>query len=191
MITETWLYSNILDGTISTKLHNLAIRKKPQSREIKTWRCFDWRTFWSGIRTNFLDGIPAGMLVACIVTMGEHRVLLVCLYHPPNDSPYFMAHSPLNILFEDVLKYSSQVTSIIIYGDFNLADIDWKVYSSATPDNQAFIDLMMDNDLIQIIDFPTAASGILDLIFISKDLYVSSCKVGDGSINLLSNHFSI
>ena len=97
----------------------------------------------------------------------------------------------MNILLEDVLKHSSQVTSIIIYGDFNLADIDWKSYSSTTPDNQAFIDLMLDNDLIQIIDFPTGASGILDLIFISKDLDVSSCKIGDESINLLSNHFSI
>ena len=50
---------------------------------------------------------------------------------------------------------------------------------------------MLDNDLIQIIDFPTAASGILDLIFISKDLDVPSCKISDESINLLSNHFSI
>ena len=131
------------------------------------------------------------MLVACIVTMGEHRVLIVCLYNPPNESPYFMAQSSLNILLENVLNHSSQVTSIIIYGDFNLPDIDWKSYSSTTPDNQAFIDLMLDNDLIQIIDFPTAASGILDLIFISKDLDVSSCKIGDESINLLSNHFSI
>ena len=61
----------------------------------------------------------------------------------------------------------------------------------ATPDNQAFIDLMMDNNLIQISDIPTAASGILDLIFISKDLDISSCKIGGESINLLSNHFSI
>ena len=102
-----------------------------------------------------------------------------------------MGQSSLNILLEDVLKHSSQVTYIIIYGDFNLPDIDWKSYSSATPDNQTFVDLMLDNDLIQIIDFPTAASGILDLIFISKDIDVSSCKIGYESINLLSNHFSI
>ena len=119
------------------------------------------------------------MLVACIVTMGERRVLIVCLCNPPNGSPYSMAQSSLNISLEDVLKHSSQVTSIIIYGDFNLPDIDWKNYFSATPDNQAFVDLMLDNDLIQIIDFPTAVSGILDLIFISKDLDVSSCKIGD------------
>ena len=72
----------------------------------------------------FLDGVPAGMLVACIVKMGERCVLKVCLYNPPNDSPCSMAQSSLNILLEDVLKHSSQVTSIIIYVDFNLPDID-------------------------------------------------------------------
>ena len=50
---------------------------------------------------------------------------------------------------------------------------------------------MVDNELNRVIDFPTAATAILDLIFVSKDLEVTSCKLGGDQMNYSSNHYSI
>ena len=49
---------------------------------------------------------------------------------------------------------------------------------------------MVDNDLNQIIDFPTSATGILDHIFISKDLEVTPSRLDGNQMNSLSNHCS-
>ena len=50
---------------------------------------------------------------------------------------------------------------------------------------------MMDNDLSQIIDIPTAVIGTFDPILVRKDLEVTSCKLGGGQMNSLSNNYSM
>ena len=138
-----------------------------------------------------IEDAPVGVLVARILKLGERRVLLACLFNPPFGSSFFMAQSALNSLLRNVLEYTSQVNSFFVYGDFNISNISLKDYSYSIPDNQYFIDLMVDNDLNQILDFPTAATGVLVLVFVSKDLEVTSCKLGGDQMNSLSNHYSI
>ena len=92
MITETWLYSNILD----TELFLPSFTTYRSERDPSHGKSKHGGVL-IGVRSDliseqiFLDGIPASMLVACIVTIGEHRFLIVCLNNPPNDSPYCMA----------------------------------------------------------------------------------------------------
>ena len=102
-----------------------------------------------------------------------------------------MTQLALDLLIRNLLEYTSIVNPIILYGDFNLPDLSWYDYSSGTPENQRFLDSMADNDLIQIVDLPTAATGILDLFIVSKDLEVASFKLGGVQKNSLYNHCSI
>ena len=78
-----------------------------------------------------------------------------------------------------------------MYGDFNLPDIDWHDYSVKNPDIQKFVDLISFYNFQQIIDFSTAASGILDLVLVNPKTEVISCKKINLDISLLSNHDAI
>ena len=84
----------------------------------------------------------------------------------------------------------SQVDATIIYGDFNL-DIDWNIRSSENCESQSFLDVVDHLELEQHIDFPTAATGTLDLLFSKGELNLVSTKVKPLSISSMSNHFPI
>ena len=46
----------------------------------------------------------------------------------------------------------------------------------------------LENDIQQVVDFPTATSGILDLVFATPSLDLISCSKTSQSLNTLSNH---
>ena len=48
---------------------------------------------------------------------------------------------------------------------------------------------MVHNDFKKILDFFTAATGMLDLIFLSNDLEATSCKLGGNQMNTLTNNY--
>ena len=78
-----------------------------------------------------------------------------------------------------------------MYGDFNLPEIDWHDYSAKNSDTQNFFDLINFYSFQQIIDFPSAASGILDLVLVNPKTEVISCKQINLDIRFLSNYDAI
>ena len=79
--------------------------------------------------------------------------------------------------------------NLIFCGDFN-ADIDWDDHSTSSLLGLALLDLMDESNLIQLIDFSTAVSGILDLFFVSENVdFIHINRIDDG-INI-SNHYPI
>ena len=69
----------------------------------------------------------------------------------------------------------------LIGGDFNLPDISWdtlKVEGTQYPSrvSQAFLDMVSDNSLEQMVDFPTRKDKTLDLLFTSHPSYIEKCK---------------
>jgi hypothetical protein len=66
-------------------------------------------------------------------------------------------------------------------GDFNLPDIDWtgpNIAGSLNPKrvNQAFLNMIADNNLEQQVTFPTRKDNTLDLIMTSHPSYKIRCK---------------
>lgn len=95
--------------------------------------------------------------------------LTVCtIYRSPNSS--LENDYDLSKLLNDLCFTTKG--HIIILGDFNLRDINWKDYTVPSNNNiscQILIDFIRDNHLIQFIDVPTRARGtdnpsILDLV---------------------------
>ena len=54
--------------------------------------------------------------------------------------------------------------------------MQWDDYSSNGASQQSFIDLIIEKDMEQIVDFNTCAIGTLDNVFISKYIEQQSYK---------------
>ena len=82
----------------------------------------------------------------------------------------------------DKPKSNAKKCVLLIEGDFNLPDINWRdltISSTQYPSrlNKTFLDIVADNSLEQIIDFPTRKDNTLDLILTSHPSFrdVSQC----------------
>ena len=64
---------------------------------------------------------------SCEIRVGSSKTIVGCMYRPPN---YDQNHD-LNFLFFDQFRKlaSAQVDQILICGDFDYGEIDWKLHS--------------------------------------------------------------
>jgi endonuclease/exonuclease/phosphatase family metal-dependent hydrolase len=67
--------------------------------------------------------------------------------------------------------------SVIIMGDFNQKDIDWKQLQSESSKGQDFLDVINDLFLTQHVDQKTRGSNILDLVFSSEEGLVEDLEI--------------
>ena len=65
--------------------------------------------------------------ISCEIRVGSSKTIVGCMYRPPN---YDQNHD-LNFLFFDQFRKlaSAQADQILICGDFNYGEIDWKLHS--------------------------------------------------------------
>ena len=63
-------------------------------------------------------------------------------------------------------KRKKKFDSCIVCSDFNILekDSDWSDSSSDNISNQNSLYLVVENDIVRIVDFKTAASGVLDVV---------------------------
>ena len=96
-------------------------------------------------------------------------------------------------MFSETLKLRSKCDGLIIYGDFNFPTKSWSSISSQNSNEANFLTFIEKFDLIQKIDFHTAATGILDLFFVSENIQVTDiCKFqNENSFTRMSNHYPI
>ena len=70
---------------------------------------------------------------------------------------------------------------ILLGGDFNLPDINWldqSITGNQYPKkaNQTLLDIIADNGLEQIVDFPTRKDNTLDLMLTTHPAFKLRCK---------------
>ena len=82
----------------------------------------------------------------------------VC-YRPEVDEEYILPK-----IINSINSLDNQ--NVMLVGDFNFRNIDWKSGKCSRPLEQFFIDSINDNLLEQMIDIPTRGSNILDLVFV-------------------------
>ena len=173
MLTETLLHTSVLDGEWflleftfhrSERMAKLNVSKKHGGVLIGVRSEFDSK------RINLYIKI-LGATAACSVTFHNSNIRLACFQNPPETdgkpNPHHKSTDKVFCTIKEVLEISNSYRSTILYGDFYLEQDDWKDYSTKDSEEQQLLDIITQKDFQQIVDFPTAASGILDLVFIN------------------------
>ena len=118
------------------------------------------------------------------------------IYNPPASSDYsvdisylldcIQAYYTKFNLISDNLNYGPDYT-VYFVGDFNFPTIDWTSYYSSSCIERRFLEMVIENDLIQLVCEPTHKdNNILDLVLSNVDnLSVSVSK------QLFSDHFPV
>lgn len=79
-------------------------------------------------------------------------------------------------------KRKSKNTIYIFAGDFNIPDVNWTCNSvDGTTDcplrvTQTILDIAVDSNLAQLVDFPTSQEITLDLVFTSHQTFKIKCR---------------
>ena len=134
----------------------------------------------SSVHSNLIiDGCES---ICCEIRAGSSKILVCCMYRPP----YYDQNPDLNSLFYDQFRNFAnfQADQILICGDFNFGNIDWKLHfvnASVQSDAQAFYNLTQDSFLHQHVEEFTRKRGshdpsMLDLIFTKSDLEVENLE---------------
>ena len=122
------------------------------------------------------------------VKVGDSEVVLCCIYKPPNVS------LDLDIAitsYIDNMCNSFTNSRSFIFGDFNYPNIICLGQIPTTNENVeiTFLECLMANNLNQIIDFPTRANNMLDLV-LCKDGFNSANASVISIINIISKTFN-
>ena len=106
--------------------------------------------------------------------------MIALYYRPPNktDEDY------LNITYSELtrLKSKKRNTVHIIGGDLNLPDMDWSSMTFSLTNhypqrvNQAFVNIVHDMGLEQMVNFPPRLENTLDLILTTHPSFMIRCK---------------
>ena len=96
----------------------------------------------------------------CIDLQINHHIRILCIYRPPNSSSLYNDN-----VCELITYFVHSSDNIVIFGDFNLPDIQWSTYTcSSSRLYQSFMECIVENALTQHVTAPTRGANILDFI---------------------------
>ena len=67
--------------------------------------------------------------------------------------------------------------NVILIGNFNFRNINWKNLSSSRAIDETFIECIQDNLLTQVVMEPTRGNNILDLALVGDPTSLLECKI--------------
>ena len=113
------------------------------------------------------------------------KLLLVCLYIPPNSSMEYQ---------QEALAYISNLqnnTNTLILGDFNAPDIDWPTQTAGSPFSRDLCNTLYQFNFMQLVSSATHRAGnILDLVLTNAPQRIENICI-ETSSSLNSDHFPI
>ena len=163
-ITETWFCDEILlHGNIWDKY---TIYRKDRNKYGGGVTILVKEEFVTLAYDNTISNVEG---IACKCIVGDSEVVLCCIYKPPNVS------LDLDIAITNYINNmcnSFTNSRLFIFGDFNCPNINWlgQILTANENVDITFLKCLMANNLNQIIDFPTRANNILDLV-LCKDVF--------------------
>ena len=175
--TETWLdnsikYSEILPNHLGYDIQRRDRLSDPHGGVLTAAkRCHMLSNIYCSEAVEFLYDT---------IKVDDKKALMVTSYYrPPNrtDDHYLSTTKEELVL----MKKCSKSNIVLLGADFNLLDINWTdivIQGTQNPTrvNQTFLDIVADNNLEQLVDFPTRKSATLDLIFSSHPSFIERCK---------------
>ena len=99
--------------------------------------------------------------VACKITLNDTQVFLYAFYNPPISSSYRYTIEDFQLLLRTIPKNKP----IVICGDLNFPEANWKTLYSPNETEDKVIEIFEEKLFRQIMDFPTCGNNILDTAF--------------------------
>ena len=127
---------------------------------------------------------------SCVVgkiTLNDTQVLLYAFYSPPISSSYRYTIEDFQLLLRKILK----TKSVVICGDLNFTEANWKTLYSPNETEDKVIEMFEEKFFRQIIDFPTCGNNILDTTFYQNCHLSAELNKSFPSIYTLTDHEAI
>lgn len=109
----------------------------------------------------------------------DHQPLYICSVYRPNNDDIELLRKPLESLSR---RHHSRPPFIVVAGDLNYPQIDWSTESTVDGSCNAFLDVLNDFHLHQLVSTPTrfgsTASSVLDLVISSHPAAMDNVVVG-------------
>lgn len=176
MLTETNLDESMLDNEVFTD--NFIVFRNDRNDENNFNNKDSGGGVLIAVERSFraekigIDGFQS-LEQICVKVILKHRsIFLVCVYFPPN-TPAELYEDHVRFL-ETLLNQTGELDMIIVYGDFNLPKLNWKIdndenflyASNATSKAEIAINEgFLENGLRQVNNFNNDNDRKLDLIF--------------------------
>ena len=112
-------------------------------------------------------------VVTVSISLSNTDITCCLVYAPPNATSEY---------HRDLINYLSTITAlstpVLLFGDFNLPDINWTTLTGNSIVSNNFCEFVFESNLIQLIDSPTHICGnILDLVLTNSPKHVSNLFV--------------
>ena len=130
----------------------------------------------SPLRLNVNDNMD---VIACRVTLTSFSSLLVCIYNLPANSSYRWSLDKWESIFPELTRVKLPVDLILITGDANLPGNDWDILSSDDAYESHIVRLLDRFNLLQVVDFNTTSSKLLDVFAVSSPDPIISVSIDD------------
>ena len=122
---------------------------------------------------------------------GTHntKVIVGVCYRPPGVNEEVETQ-----LFKQI-EMAAKAGTVVLMGDFNYPDIDWKNGTAGTTKGRTFINLLHDNFMVQFVDTPTRKDALLDLVISNQAELVTNIHIkehlGNSDHNMISFNLSV
>ncbi len=127
--------------------------------------------------------ISSAVELLAVEVFSRPKLTIACIYIPPACSESYVIASV------NTLDFTSDV---MVCGDFNCPDINWKTLSATTPISTKLCDLAYSSNLVQMVSFPTHILGnCLDLILVNCPNRVFDVTGDTTSFMSASDHFAV
>jgi Reverse transcriptase (RNA-dependent DNA polymerase)/Endonuclease-reverse transcriptase len=174
-ISESWLTPLLSNGILDPRGNYTIYRRDRVSRAgggVCIFISNDLPSYQIGINLTVFSDVE---LVGCELIIGDVSINVFCFYSAPNADRIRFTRSLE--CFKSVLEHDSLKT-FLIFGDFNLPNIDWDFSSTAAGARDSeFIDFCLNYGLSQINRQPTRGNNLLDLVLINDPLLVSEISL--------------
>jgi ribonucleases P/MRP protein subunit RPP40 len=171
-ITETWLTISIEDAELNIEGYTLLRKDRILGNKLRGGGVLLYikNSINVVLREDFSNK-HFEESIWCDLELGGEKTLIGICYRPPDSS---------KVQDEALLKCIDHAASkgkVLIMGDFNFAEIDWK--NSHSDESNLFTKCINDNYLIQCVDSSTRGKNVLDLIFVTEENMIENLKVGE------------
>ena len=167
--TESWAHEGILDSEVSFAGFNLFRRDRADGRKGGGVMLFIRDSICAVDVTDKTNGRNESVWVKIRCKNKLELCIGVC-YRSPN-----LGDEEYRCLMEAIKYFSEE--SVIIMGDFNFRDIDWKRLYANSSKGQDFLDVINDSFLTQHVYDGTRGGNVLDLIFSSDTGLVEDIEI--------------
>ena len=173
-ITETWLHDDIFNSEIS--IEGYALYRKDRNSKVKTRGggvMFYINTKFNVTVVEDFEDSNFPETLWCNIEFDKRKTLIGVCYRPPDSS---------NINDEALCNLLSKVglcnKDVIIMGDFNFPELNWKEIELLN-EFHPFVDCLRNIFFYQHVNESTRGNNVLDLVITSSEDIIKNLRIGE------------